>query len=277
MGNLLLDCDDCYMELLRQSIDRAPFYPAKLLARISYKRFYPVYLHCLSKARMVLFAKRSEEIPWRKEYFHYPNYLPLIPDRSALPFDTETRIPKILFIGTLGYYPNHAGIDHFIRNAWPGIKAKAPGAVLKIVGRGLPSKYMRRWRSDDIEISGYLERIEDAYSDVLFSISPVYHGSGTHMKVLESLAYGRTMVVTPKSLRGYEDLLNDKESLLVALSDSEFTSKVLDLLNNSRLRHQLARSGYAKVLDHHHGRARQAVNQEFSARLAEAFSLCSRG
>jgi glycosyltransferase involved in cell wall biosynthesis len=243
--NLILDCDDCQMELLQQ-IREQSWGLNRLLAKSFMKRFEPKYRASIARIPRVIYARQSSMLP------PAPN-VAIVPNRILGSAATSSRAPDqtpqhrqvtVLFVGYLGYPPNFLGLDEFIKHSWPSIVREVPGIRLKVVGANLPGRFARRWtRAQDVELCGFVPRLEDVYADVDFCISPVSIGSGTHIKILESLSRGLTMVISTRSHRGFEEAFKDGECLFVARDSKDFSRKVCDLARDARLRESLSARG----------------------------------
>ena len=48
----------------------------------------------------------------------------------------------------------------------------------------------------NVEVSGFVQDLPPVYERAAFTVAPIYWGGGTKIKVLESLAYGRTCVAS---------------------------------------------------------------------------------
>jgi glycosyltransferase involved in cell wall biosynthesis len=254
--NLVLDCDDCFLEIIHQHIHDEE-YPRrnifwKLYAAAYFRVYRLLYARNLSRAREVIFTKKSTHVKWRSHYSIIRNKIPAPEASRITPPPGDNTTVKALFIGDLNYYPNFYGLEHFITSIWPVIAASCENLSLKIVGGNLPEQYRQAWSGiPRIELCGFVEDIDRAYGDTHFSIVPIYRGSGTHIKIMESLIRGRTLVISRFAHRGYEHSLLDGESLFVAGSDAEFASRVIELVRNPELRAALADRGRAKVIEHH--------------------------
>ena len=152
---------------------------------------------------------------------------------------------QILFVANLKYGPNIQGLYYFVRQVWPWIKNEIAEAELMVVGGYNEQNFMVQaiQKVESITLQGYVENLEPYYMKSRFTISPVYWGSGTKIKVLESLFFCKTAVVTSHSLDGFEKYLKDAESLLVASTDELFAKRCIDLLRNSDKARQLGTTG----------------------------------
>jgi glycosyltransferase involved in cell wall biosynthesis len=251
---LILDCDDCGLELMVQYQERMRAglfgWLTGAVSGLHALGYRHRYRSNLSRVRHVLFAKASSQLAWQDNFHLLPNRV------SARDCVAPAAVPdgqpvKILFVGLLAYPPNFEGVDRFIERVWPTVARLRPDTVFKVAGGGLPPPLREKWAAvPGVQLCGFVPDIEEAYADAAFSISPVYAGSGTHIKVMESLLRARTMVLTPMAQRGYEQVLRHGESLLVGETDAQFGEQVLRLIDDVGLRRGLAARGREQVLRH---------------------------
>lgn len=251
LSNLILDCDDCILELMCQQDNTENQGLLKtLLSKISNRSKERNYVNNLRRVNGVIFSKVSSKMQWENNFYLAPNKIKLVPiaseDRKNKNFVT------ILFVGVLNYAPNYEGLFHFVSKIFPGVVAACSNVRLKIVGSGLPPEYYKAWsKNPNIEICGYVPDINSVYADVDIAIAPIYKGSGTHIKVMEALVRSIAMVISPLAHRGYEHSLLDSDSLFVADSVELFTQRVIELSQNSGLRKAMGSKGRKAIISHH--------------------------
>ena len=156
---------------------------------------------------------------------------------------------EVLFVGDLQLPPNRDGLDRFVSRIWPGVCARVPGALLTIVGRGLTEQRKAQWSSTPgTNVLGFAPSLIECYQRSAFTIAPLWFGGGTKIKVLETLAFGRTAVVTPHALRGYA-ALRDAQPPCVAIADDDvaFVNACVTLLSDAPARSAMALRGRAMV------------------------------
>lgn len=232
--NLVLDCDDCLIEVAQQNLDA-------LRAR---------YVRNLSRPIHVLFSKRSTQIEWKSNFLLLENSV--IPIGGAPPQCDASAETRILFIGALDYGPNFHGVDRFLHRIWPRVREMRPNCVLRIAGTGLPERVRNAWQQfDGVQVLGFVNDKEALYRDTHFSICPIYRGSGTHVKVLESLIRARPVVLTKHSHRGYESTLLDGECVFVAGDDQTFFDRIVFLTDHPDICRSMGDMGATKVREHH--------------------------
>jgi glycosyltransferase involved in cell wall biosynthesis len=174
---------------------------------------------------------------------------------------------EIFFIGGLSYAPNQDGISHFLQQIWPVIRERNPHAVLRIGGDRLDAQTRQCWAAHEgVEVLGRVEDLQAEYDRCAFTIAPIRQGAGTKIKVLESLAYGRTCVVTPHAHRGFENILRHGVSLWCGETDESFADGCLRLLDSPDLRNRFADAG------------NRAVTSKYSIKSFqdEVIATCSR-
>jgi len=247
----LLDVDDAESERLKSQIDN-PYsrWFAKLLAawRLSqlanfvpdlYRRFR----HCwIIKPRDVQIQGLEHAVWLGMPYRQPEGGLP-----PLAPSDPASRV--VIMLGSYYHRPNVEGVDWFVRNVWPRVRAEVPDAEFRVIGPGLATCRAEDYgRVPGVRILGAVPSVVPHYRECAFSIAPIWTGAGINIKVLESYAYGRTCVLTPFAHRGYEDCLKEGNAVLIGRNPTEYASACIDLLREPDLRDRLAAAGHSRVL-----------------------------
>ncbi len=187
----------------------------------------------------------------------HSSVLPNIPYPAALgntapPATSDPSSRVILVVANLSGAPNRHGIDCFLDQVWPQVRAAEPGARLQIVGSELQQRKAEQWSAcPGVEVRGFVEDLALAYRQAAFSVAPIYWGAGTKIKTLESLWYGRTCVLTPHAHYGLEKTLPHGAAVLRGESSRELAECCIALLKDPRRRDSLAETGQATVLNHY--------------------------
>ncbi len=146
---------------------------------------------------------------------------------------------KFLFIGRLDWPPNRDGLEWVLREIWPMVIKNRPQACLKIVGSG-NKEWLRSYSHlEGIEVVGFVKELKDAYRDCHFTIVPVFYGSGTRIKVLESFAMGRKLISTKMGVQGANLTTDD---YILANSKEEWVSVLSNINLNSEMEKTLSQS-----------------------------------
>jgi glycosyltransferase involved in cell wall biosynthesis len=104
---------------------------------------------------------------------------------------------RLLFVGTGSYVPYERGLAWFVREVLPRIKARTPVA-LDVVG----DPPARPLEAGGVRYVGRVPSVEPFYRTAHGFIVPVFEGSGTRLKILEAIAYGRPVISTSLGAEG---------------------------------------------------------------------------
>ena len=135
-------------------------------------------------------------------------------------------VPSIGFIGNFDWFPNVDAMHKFIGEIWPLISAKHPSVQLEIAGRG---SEIFNHPTHRIKGLGFVDSLENYYQRQQVMVSPLAYGTGLNMKVFEALSYGKVIVTSALSVRGFEN----KTPFLIAETPKEFAEFVLRMLGSS--------------------------------------------
>jgi glycosyltransferase involved in cell wall biosynthesis len=105
---------------------------------------------------------------------------------------------------------------------------------LTVIGKGA-NRETFKFLIDDVHVDfiGEVESLTDYYNASAVSVVPLHHGSGTRLKILESMSFGVPVVSTSI---GAEGINCDKEvHLLIADSPEDFADKIISLFENEKL------------------------------------------
>ena len=179
--------------------------------------------------------------------------LPNIPfiaykDYSIAPHQQWTLGSKvILIVGDTTYGPNRDGIMRFLTEVWPQIRMAESDAFLRIAGTLLPKDRSYWEKIKGVELLGFVKDLSQIYKNSSFTVAPIFFGGGTKIKVLESLAYRRTCVVTPHAHYGYEHIFKHQESIIRSESPSDMAQDCIWLLQNPDICKSMGEKGYQIV------------------------------
>ncbi len=149
---------------------------------------------------------------------------------------------KILFMGTMNYYPNIDGVLYFVEEILPTIWQQDPNISFCIAGRQ-PPQFIRDLATDNplIEVVADPEDMGLVAAQCSLSIVPLRSGSGTRIKILHSMAMGLPVVSTSIGCEGLE--IKSDRDLLVQDTPQNFAKGVIELKKDRELWHKLQNNG----------------------------------
>ncbi|ELS02210.1 glycosyl transferase [Xenococcus sp. PCC 7305] len=149
---------------------------------------------------------------------------------------------KILFMGTMSYYPNIDGVLYFIEEILPLIQQEDTSISLCIAGREPPKIIQELSISHtNIEIIADPEDMSIVAQECFMSVVPLRLGSGTRIKILHAMAMGLPVVSTSSGYEGLEMI--DGVHLLVRDQPQDFATAVSNIYRDRQLWLKLRNNG----------------------------------
>lgn len=118
--------------------------------------------------------------------------------------------------------PNIEGYEWFINNVSPYLNCKTV-----IAGKGF-EQFRTRWKSDYVEVTGYVEDLEEIYSKASIVAIPLLSGAGMKIKTAEAMMFGKTIFGTEEAFSGYD--LTSENGHYLCKTSSEFIARINDYL-----------------------------------------------
>jgi glycosyltransferase involved in cell wall biosynthesis len=129
---------------------------------------------------------------------------------------------RMLFVGSVDYGPNYAGLRWFIEEVLPQLRGSVP-ATLEVVGsqrRPLPPV-------EGVTYHGQVPSVMPFYEETHVAIVPVLFGSGTRLKIVEAMTLGRPVVATRVGAEGLP--VTDGVDYLAADDTDAFASALVQI------------------------------------------------
>ena len=104
---------------------------------------------------------------------------------------------RILFVGSMSYFPNIEAAGLFARDIWPHVRKRLPDCRFTIVGSNPGASLLELRELPGVEVTGTVPDVRPFYREALATVVPLRTGGGTRLKILESMAAGVPVVSTP--------------------------------------------------------------------------------
>jgi len=151
----------------------------------------------------------------------------------------------LVFVGQMGWFPNREGVEWFLREILPLIAAARPEVQFVLVGKADGLQVPAPLRAN-VRLTGFVDELAPLLHAAAVYVVPLRSGSGTRLKVLEAMAFGKAIVSTRIGAQGIE--LEPEHECVFADSAQDFAAAVLRLLDAPALRLELGRAARAKAL-----------------------------
>jgi len=149
----------------------------------------------------------------------------------------------LLFVGDLSWPPNAEGLRWFASQVWPLVRAAAPRARVRVLGRGAPPDLARS--APEWEFLGEGGDTRPHWAEADAAIVPLLAGGGTRLKVLEAAACGVPVLSTSLGAEGLE--LEPETEILLRDDPPAFAEAAVRLVDRAGLRSSLAKAARERV------------------------------
>lgn len=187
----VLDGDD--FEYVREAtiLHATPWYGAKACNYLNIAKLWWWERSWARRHRMVVRCSAEDRDR------HPAANVAVVPNGSVIPMHCERAPePRLLFVGLLSYAPNDHAMDWFLNKVWPLVRREVPDAACDVIGKDPSAGVMQHHGQSGVEVHGFVRDLAPFYRRAAASIAPLHSGSGTRLKILESLAYAVPVVST---------------------------------------------------------------------------------
>jgi glycosyltransferase involved in cell wall biosynthesis len=109
---------------------------------------------------------------------------------------------KLLFVGRLDWAPNKDGLVWFLKEIWPRLDKGR--FQLHVVGSG-DGSYLQEWvGAPSVHIHGQVPELAPYYAQADVCLVPLRWASGTRVKIIEAVQFGRAVLSTSAGALGIE-------------------------------------------------------------------------
>jgi glycosyltransferase involved in cell wall biosynthesis len=146
--------------------------------------------------------------------------------------------PTVLFLGGVGHPPNRYAIEKLLQEIIPFVLTQMKRVQFSFVGRndGYPLI-----SSENVGVHGQVNDVRPYIYGSDICVAPIYHGTGTRLKILEYMACGKPVVATNKAVEGLEGV-SDGENIIIRDDAKDFSQAIVDLLSDESERKKIGRA-----------------------------------
>lgn len=149
-----------------------------------------------------------------------------------------TKSNRLIFAGTLSWYPNIEAINFIATEIWPKIKKQFPEACLDIIGANPPKNIISLAEDDpNFTVHGFVDDIRPLLNEAKCYVCPIKDGGGTKLKIVDALSIGMAIVADDIACEGIN--VTNNSNVLFASSSDEYLNSIQSIFNNSELQNNL--------------------------------------
>jgi glycosyltransferase involved in cell wall biosynthesis len=140
--------------------------------------------------------------------------------------------PKFYHIGSMNWMPNEEGIRWFINEVLPKTVEKVYDFVYHLAGRNMP-EWLTTMKDPHIDVVGEVPDAKAFVSNNDVAIVPLLSGSGIRIKIIESMAMGKTVITTRV---GAEGILYDEDvNIIIAENKAKMVEAIRSINENPQI------------------------------------------
>ena len=146
--------------------------------------------------------------------------------------------PKFYHIGSMNWMPNEEGIRWFIDEVLPKTVEKVPTFVYHLAGRNMP-EWLTTLNNPNVDVIGEVLDAKAFVAENDVAIVPLLAGSGIRIKIIESMAMGKTVITTRV---GAEGILYDEEvNIIIAENKAKMVEAIRSINENPQIAERIGR------------------------------------
>jgi O-antigen biosynthesis protein len=158
--------------------------------------------------------------------------MPWVVDTTTRPRRPFAGTQDVLFLGGFGHPPNVEAVKFFAADVMPRLRKLLPDVVFNVVGSS-PTPEVLALASDAVRVTGYVADLEEVFDASRVFVAPLLAGAGIKGKVLEGMARGAAMVLSPVAAEGTG--LVDGVDCLIARNAEEWAAAIARLYRDEAL------------------------------------------
>ena len=137
--------------------------------------------------------------------------------------------PQFYHIGSMNWIPNEEGIRWFIDHCLDSVVTKVPDFIFHLAGRNMP-EWLKSLKNPHVDVIGEVPDAKAFVTSHHVAIVPLLSGSGIRIKIIESMALGKTVITT---FVGAEGILYDEDvNILIAENPAKMVEAIRRINEN---------------------------------------------
>ena len=152
----------------------------------------------------------------------------IYPEEFIPNYDIEDK-PTFYHIGSMNWIPNEEGIRWFINDCLGAVVERTPDFVYHLAGRHMPD-WLRELKNPHVDVVGEVPNAKEFVANHDVAIVPLLSGSGIRIKIIESMAMGKTVITTQV---GAEGILYDEDVNIIIAENKAKMAEAICRINES--------------------------------------------
>jgi glycosyltransferase involved in cell wall biosynthesis len=147
----------------------------------------------------------------------------------------------VLWVGHMDVHTNKDAVLYFWREIYPLLRRRHSQIHMTFVGTAPPKEIAEAAeKTPQVKVTGFVHDIRPYVQKAAVVVVPIRIGSGTRIKILDTMAMGKAIVSTSIGCEGLN--VTDRENILIADDPKDFASNIIKLMQNDHLRKTLEKN-----------------------------------
>jgi glycosyltransferase involved in cell wall biosynthesis len=145
--------------------------------------------------------------------------------------------PGVFHLGSMDWIPNAEGIKWILEKVWLKVLEKNPDLKLYLAGRNMP-QWLLDYKMKNVIIVGEVDNSKLFINSKSIMLVPLFSGGGMRVKIIEGMAYGKTIISTSIGAEGI--VCEHGENIMIANDENAFADAIVLCANNKVLSDSLS-------------------------------------
>ncbi len=172
--------------------------------------------------------------------------IPIIPNGIDISYfkplkNSNQKELTLVFVGLMDSFPNEDAATYFVKEIFPIILKENDKIKFFIVGKNPTKKVQNLHNNKNVFVTGTVDDIRPFIAKASIYVVPLRYGTGTRLKILEAMSMAVPVISTSVGCEGLNT--ENNKNIIIADNPENFASEVINLLDDSNLRKQIALEG----------------------------------
>lgn len=156
--------------------------------------------------------------------------------------------PDFYHIGSMNWIPNQEGIRWFLDYCWKDIISRDKDIRFYLAGRFMP-EWLSNSDSENLKVVGEVENAKEFVASHNIAIVPLLSGSGIRIKIIESMALGKTVITTPVGAEGIA--YTASQNIIIVENDAQMIEAIINIASHPEKAETIGRAARKLIEETH--------------------------
>lgn len=156
--------------------------------------------------------------------------------------------PNFFHIGSMNWMPNQEGIRWFLDSCWKDVINRNKDIQFYLAGRFMPD-WLTNANSENLKVVGEVQDAKEFVSLHNVAIVPLLSGSGIRIKIIESMAMGKTVITTPVGAEGIA--YTASQNIIITENAAQMIEAIINIASHPEKAEKIGRAARQLIEETH--------------------------